>query len=127
MANQTFVAQSCTLGTQQYSPKKVASVIGRENMTNMFAMGPLNAKNDPNGVWGYDRVNNAIVRMKTPGKATVGDIRVKYYIPSNRLEEGQADHVMAGMRDMRGSSQFTQDLHKDANITFRTFVSKYHK
>ena len=55
-------------------------------MANMQALGPMTVDHDPKGVWGYDRQQNAIVRMQTPGKSTIGDIRVKYYITSNALE-----------------------------------------
>jgi hypothetical protein len=79
-----------------FPPSEVTGVLGYENMQNMFALGPLNAKEDPQGVWGYDRQNNAIVRMKTPGKSTIGDIRVKYFIPSNGMEAMQ-ERKLAGM------------------------------
>ena len=55
----------------------------------MQALGPMTVDHDPKGVWGYDRQQNAIVRMQTPGKSTIGDIRVKYYITSNALESNQ--------------------------------------
>ena len=64
----------------------------------MFALGPLQAKEDPQGVWGYDRQSNAIVRMKNPGKSTIGDIRVKYYVPSNTLEHNSSVYHMAGIK-----------------------------
>ena len=88
----------------------------------MFAMGPLQAQKDPQGVWGYDRQSNAIVRMKNPGQTSIGDIRVRYFIPSNRLEQNQSQFLMSGIKAEKDAHKFKSTLSANGNIDFRQFV-----
>ena len=98
-----------------------------ELMQNLFANGPLQAKQDPAGVWGYDRMNNCIVRTRTPGKSTIGDIRIKYYVASNALESGKQIHMAAFNKANVRDLPLTRVIHPDDRIDFKSFVAKYFK
>jgi len=112
LQNKTMYAQGVNIDHRTFSAKEVSDVFGSERMANMFARGPLTAQPDPNGVWGYDRQQNAIVRMREPGKTTIGDIRVRYFITSNSMETSGTNIQLCGVDNKDGKLQLTQTLSK---------------
>ena len=68
-------------------------------MANIYSLGTFKQpKEEGQGAWGYDGRSNSIVRTKTPGKPTIGDLRIKYYISSNELENKKSDFRMTGIK-----------------------------
>ena len=94
-------------------------------MHNMFARGPLTAQPDPMGKWGYDRQNNCIVRMKEPGKTTIGDIRIKYYITSNSMENNNRPVELVGVDNDDNALNLHQRVSKETYLNFESFIKKY--
>ena len=79
------------------------------------------------GVWGYDRQNNAIVRMQNPGKTTIGDIRVKFFITSNALEAKQKEFIMTKYdTNLGGYLPLKKTLVHKPGITFEDFIREYY-
>ena len=105
------------------SPQEVSDALGFEQMSNMFAHGQLQVQHDLMGVWGFDRQSNAIVRMQNPGKTTIGDIRVKYFISSNALEAKQREFIMTKYdSSLGGHIPLRKTLVYNPGLTFEAFI-----
>lgn len=78
--SKTFECNLARVGPYSVHLRDLETALGWKQFTDLFKYEDPVARVDDDGIWSYEESTHSLIRQKVPGKDTVGDLKVTYWV-----------------------------------------------